>query len=363
MRKKTLREQDIISAFAVARTKVATFIHDYNVDCSTNIIFAGFNEEQEVPIKVWYNCVDKLFCMTFSCHYMKNAEKKVIKLFVRYLVCTNNNGTFKTIEKTMQELRKIKGEFFEDTFSNDFLTCDVEVQYNVMCKKCHKKFMATDEIVNNIENYGCACGGELVTISSSVSAQKQSFYLNSIFNNNTIDTTIFTEEYFEGIACTAQDVKEFKAFLNGKKKVNRHNMKEELERVVETQNVTLLKMYDFVFPKQYCSAVKYMKKKPTAFIMENHSPSYKKPAKKTESKPELNREDFPCNDDNYAVILNYASHRKSSRAIKPLLKEAIESQNNDMITSLLKVDENSFKGAVRYLKKSERKYLEGMAVL
>jgi hypothetical protein len=362
--KKQLTQEEVMGAFTMARTTVATYIHDYGVKCATDVIFAGFGKEIALPVKIWYNTKNNLFCVEFSEHYMRNTSKKIQKLFIRYLVCANPNGTFKNQESTLKELKKIEGVFFEDTFNSEFLTCDLDVKYNMTCVKCHKPFLVDEnsDLFLNPHLYSCRCGGELRAVNAPVSKKNRSYYTNSMINGyskKTIVTDVFDDEYFANIPHTHEDLSAFKNFVHDKTRITKKNLTVELERVANEQQKNLLFMYNFAFPKQYYSATQSLKKQSMQYVMEYCEPTYSSNAKKkTTTTVSLNRADYSCSNENFEIIQNYVAGRLSSRAIKPLIINAVQKQDVDMVRALYKCDKVHFEKTIRYLKKNERKFIE-----
>ena len=74
-----MKPEKINALFTEALCSVTNYIHDYNVSCSKNILFVGFNENESLPLQLWYNKSVDSFCISFSVYYMKNPIKKIRK--------------------------------------------------------------------------------------------------------------------------------------------------------------------------------------------------------------------------------------------------------------------------------------------
>jgi hypothetical protein len=355
----TVKSDKIYALFADAMCSAATYIHDFNVNCSQSILFVGFNENETTPLQIWYNTKGNTFCMSFSVYYMQNPTKKIKNYFIRYIIGTNSDGTFKNFNEILAELKKINGEYFTSTLSSNYLTSSSKVKKkpNVICRTCRKTFAVTEEMGNNISDYICDCGGELTKLDTyEPSAFAKESYLSGKYKSKSksINVDEYTDEFFITIPHSEQDLDDFIAFLQNKTRLTKTVLISELEKIIDNNRKNLLAMYNFAFPSIYQSAYASMKVTYKDYI-NKHSPIVEV---KTKDIPQLNREDFNCTDSEFEQLQQYNKGRKCSKAMRPLLTEAINNNNRTFIESLIVVDQKSCKALQRYLKLSDRKYLD-----
>ena len=352
-----MKPEKINALFTEALCSVTNYIHDFNVSCSKNILFVGFNENESLPLQLWYNKSVDSFCISFSVYYMKNPIKKIRKYFIRSIISTNTDGTFKSFNEILTELKKIDGEYLESTLMNDYLASNSKNKKNpnVICKSCKKSFLVSDDMFNDINNYICDCGGELVDINNyepTYFAKKNYISGKYRYNVRTINIDSYTDDFFVTIPHTDNDLDEFILFLQGKTKLTKALLLPELIRIIDSKEENLLKMYNYAFPSVYKSCYNSLTDEQKEYV-NNTSPI----AVKKKNTKQLNRKDFPCTDEEFEVIVGYNENKHCSRNMRPLLTQAIETNNKPMVESLIIVDRKSCKALQRYLKLTDRQYL------
>lgn len=362
--KQPLSHRYIETLFERARHEVEQYRNEFHVKCSINIQFVGFNNEIANPVKLWFNKRDNIFYSEYSNNFLINPEDKVQKLFVRYFVCTNTDGTFKTYQDTLNELHKITSSYYDATMISNYLNGSKKIQNNVYCNKCHRSYYIdeTNKIYSNLNNYRCECGGKLSYINNI--EEIRSKYLN--LSN---DKTIYNKEFFKELNITDDDLKHFTNFINNKKRISRVVLLPEIKNVINNEEYNLLGMYNLAFPKAYCITYHYIKKKyklamdkyckPT---MEYHKQTKRSSAFqdniKSSSTISLNRMNFSCNDEMFHLLEEYNNDKHCVKTIKNVLAKAIDNNEKEIISALYNIDKVVMQKAKRYLHKYEKRYLD-----
>lgn len=274
----TLTEQDINDEYNNALQCVKQYIDMFNIRCSTNIIFCGLCDDVISPIRLSYNKHARLFMLFFSKHYLQNNSDKIRKMIVRYIVCTNNDGTFKTYLETREELKKIKDEnHYNVTYTNDFIECDMPTK-SVTCEKCHRSYRYKDDdpIFQNIANYRCQCGGTLVDTNANhvVPEERIKIYSRKNFGDKKarkIDISIdmFQKTYFQDINPSDEDYLLFSQFVESTPKLTKKNLEIAIEQAMDMSNSTLLQMYEIAFPDLYTKAISNLPSKYKQITIKN----------------------------------------------------------------------------------------------
>lgn len=351
----------IKTLFEQARTQIVQYQKEFDVKCSINIIFQGFNDDIVHPVKLWFNKSTNCFYLEFSNNFLINSEEKVQKLFVRYFICTNENGSFKTYDDTLIEFHKIKSCYYDATMINNYLIGEQKVKDNIYCNKCHKSFYISEDndIYSNIKDYRCDCGGEL-------SYTNNIEEIRSKYINPSNQSFSYNKEFFKSIVYTEEDYKSFHAFIKDKKRISRMNLLPEIIRAIDNQEYTLLNMYNLAFPKAYCITHHYIKAKYRQ-IIEQHCPptmQYKKKTKKNslfqddiKIKKSLNRSDYSCSDNMFNKLLCYNNSRHCVKTLKEILIPAINDNETKIIDTLYNIDKQVIEKTKKYLRKYEKQYL------
>lgn len=359
-----ITEEKIQNIFEEARNDVEEYKNKFDIPCSTNIHFAGFNEELN-PIKLWYNSLSDIFCMQFSKHYMLNTEKKIKKSFIRYFLCTNQDHTFKNRQELNSVFHKIKNAYFFDTLVNDYLYCDVSRKKTIYCDKCHRAFYIdkNSDIYLHIEEYQCMCGGELLRYSD-IQSQKSELYTEELTNNR-LDS-IYDKDFFKNIIYDENDLQNFHDFIHLNKKISRNTLEPEIKRAIDNQQYHLLSMYNLAFPKEYTLTCHYIRRKYKDIVFKVCPPTMEyHPIRKTCQKPQTNiinnfldRKQYPCDDDLFHKIEQYSYNNHTLKMMRNILKETIAKKNSMLLTSLYALDSKQFNNSLRYLLKSEQNFIK-----
>ena len=168
----SLTAADLLRAFNTAMVKVKGYIGSHDLNCSTDVVFDGLSENTHFAVDMWFTGEDGKFHLEFSKHYLGNKREKIEKLFFRYIVTSNLDGTFKNYTQVKDELRKLPFETHYDvTYQNDYLNTDITTPFNgVICDKCHRAFRYDPgaRIFSHLNRFMCVCGGSLTAIINGV---------------------------------------------------------------------------------------------------------------------------------------------------------------------------------------------------
>lgn len=360
--------QSIESIFQESMNVIKDGMKTYQINCSDNVIFGGCTDNATNPVQLAFNKSRNVFILFFSNHYLNNSQEKILKLFVRYIVTTNKNGTFKNRKETKKELKKFTDTHYEACYMNNFLKCDETVSDTIFCRKCKRtyKYPINHPIFKNLNQYRCECGGELTKLvnTGDFDTQKANVYFSNNFketnNKPGVDVEKYPDTFFEKINHTEEDYIRFIEFIKNKKRISRLKLIAEVQEVIDNGNYNMLNMYNFAFPKMYDTVFNYIKaeyrnvmkvKCPPSFIKEESK------SKKVIVKEELNRADFNCTDEEFSTIKNFNNGKHTLKCIKPYIINAINNANNNVLNALRKIDDEDFQKSIRYLKEAQKQYL------
>lgn len=364
----------IESIFQESMNIIKSGMKDYQINCSDNVIFGGCTDDSTNPVQLAFNKSRNVFILFFSNHYLMNSQDKILKLFVRYIITTNKNGTFKNRKETKKELKKFTDTHYEACYMNNFLKCDETISDTIFCRKCKRtyKYPINHPIFQHLENYRCECGGELTKLinTGTFDSAKANVYFSNNFKENVkpgVDTSKYPDSFFEKIQHSVEDYERFVAFIKNKKRISRLKLIGEIQEVIDNENYNMLNMYNFAFPKMYDTVFNYIKaeyrnvmkvKCPPSFIKEESK------SKKVIVKEELNRTDFNCTDEDFSTIKNFNNGKHNLKCLNPYIINAIENDKVNILKALQKIDNEDFQKSVRYLKKKQKTYLieHGMVV-
>lgn len=359
-----LPAEKIEETFLSALDDVKGYIQEYTVNCSTNIEFIGFNEELLHPIKAWFNKKDKKFYFTFSIYYIKNQKEKVKNYFIRYILTTNTDGTFKTHEDALAMAQKVQSIFLDTTFTQNYLNCSKELNPNVFCVSCKATYTYDENsnVYQNLDKYMCICGGELVKIKDySPSDFVKHHYTIGTYHTNLrkFDPTFFTEQFFSSIPHTESDFKYFTNFIKKKTIMSKKILIGEVRNAIEANNINLLKMFRHAFAPSYSGCYKDLKKAHKEYI-EQHCPPTNIRLLQQENKKQpivLNRNEYNCTDYEFSLISTYLNKKKTATNLRSMITRAFDENNNVFLKCIVKADSDGCKKILRYLRVADRNRL------
>jgi len=357
-----LSPYDIKNSFDSAKKDVAIFIPKYGINCSLNVDFVGFDYNKINPIKMWYNREKKKFYITFSVYYIKNRFDKVKNLFIRYIITTNVDGSFKDFQTALNEVKKIEEIFLDYTFVANYLATKCEQHPNAFCHSCKRMYEldVNSNMYKNIQEYVCTCGGEL----SRIADYKPSEFtlINYKFgeykvNSKKINVAFYTKEFFSTIPHTEEDYNAFISYISNYNKMTKKFFIPHLKELIADKKVNVLKMFHFAFSAVFNSCYKDLRKAEKEYLDSIFEMPFARAKKQiAHEQLEINREDFPCTDEEFSMITNYI-RTKSPRSLRGLLVNAFDQNNSNYIISIVKADYQGCKNILHYLKQKDRNKL------
>lgn len=270
------RSQEIEMLFRAAMNKVQEHIKESNLDCSTNIVFGGFIDDLYMPVNLVYSKSKKSFIIRFSSHYIHNENTKIYNTFIRYIIATNKNNTFKSLPEIKQEMKKLPFDTHYDVaFRNNYLMSDFPVSNGVICESCLRiyKVPTDSDMFQHVEKYKCQCspeGGKLALIingKKQMDPEKMKLYedptledvdkakkerelhqqaLASMLTEDDFDLDTFSEEGLEIVN---------KLIADNPKGINRKPINDAIAKHIDEPEI--LAMLAQAFPHQYYNAYRY----------------------------------------------------------------------------------------------------------
>lgn len=282
------RCEEIKMLFYAALNKVKEYTNEFDLDCSTNVEFGGFIDELYTPVSLVFVKSKNMFIIYFSSHFTNNSNDKIMNMFIRYIITTNKDNTFKVVNEVKEEMKKLPFETHHDVaFRNNYLISDSPVTNGVICESCLRIYRCSvdSDLFKHPENYRCQCsptGGKLALIingKKQMDPKKMDFYQTLTLDDvnkvkkeretrQKISAALLTEDNFDLDTFDEDALKEInKIIADNPRGVNRKHVGEFVDTYIDKPEY--LSMAAQAFPHQYYNAYRYAGYDKQKIIFEN----------------------------------------------------------------------------------------------